>query len=310
MRTVRASRWAPWALLLAGSLGGCGSLNQNVFELNRHVANAVRPVVGLILLVPEPLRDRVHALLENLHYGDVVVNQLLQGKPELAGRDLVRWVVNSTLGLAGLFDVAKELGYEAHDEDFGQTLAVWGFPEGEYLVLPLVGPSTSRDAAGLLISYFTDPSRYVPSGLAAETLTVVSYADQAVGSRKGQATLASEAIDEYEFAKEAYRQHRRFLIYDGRPPLAGGSDLDAALDALEKETGKDTGKGTGRAGGPGAEAKEGAPTVEGLPGLEDLGAGAPVRSVEDLPGLDDVGPDATESPPAGAATLPGLEESK
>lgn len=293
---ARSVRVLACALALLLVLPGCVQWNPTVWELNRHVGVALRPVVAILLIVPEPLRERFRLFLKNLRYGDVVTNQLLQGKPELAARDLLRWIVNSSLGIAGAFDVAKDMGLPEHEEDFGQTLAVWGFPQGEYVVLPFVGPTTHRDMVGFAVAFFTNPNFYVPETLISTPITVLSYANQAVDAREGLARVAGEAADPYAFVREAYLQRRRFLIYDGHPPSSAAADV-AALDALDLE------------GLEGAEAgSEEVRSPDDLEGLEESRKGERVRSADDLPGLEDV----LERPSAGdegaqADDLPGLD---
>jgi hypothetical protein len=215
-----------------------------------------------------------------------------------------------------MFDVATDFGYAVHDEDFGQTLAVWGFPEGRYLVLPLIGPTTQRDLAGFAVSFFTDPNFYVSEPLVNNVVTVLSYANRALDSRSGLNKVAQEAADPYVFVREAYLQRRRFLIYDGQLPLRGTDDLGEALDALDLDAEGDVGKPSGEAGTgrtvddlPGLEGESGprsARSVDDLPGLEDVGTERGARSVDELPGLDDVGTGV--GAPAGSDDLPGLED--
>jgi phospholipid-binding lipoprotein MlaA len=277
------------AVLLAvlAVLPGCVQMNETAYELNRHLAVAVQPVVGVLLLVPEPLRERVRLFFANLRYGDVVVNQFLQGKPRLAVKDFARWVVNSTAGIAGFFDVATELGLEAHDEDFGQTLAVWGFPEGRYLVLPILGPTTDRDLAGRAIAFATNPTFWVNDPLVSTPVTVLSYANGALQAGKGLRELQSEAADPEVFMREAYRQRRRYLIYDGQPPR----HADEALEELDLDS---LGQGAESAGGEaaaepaGSEDAEGEEGLPGLPGLEEA-TGSEGASVDALPGLEEAG---------------------
>ena len=103
------------------------------------------------------VRDAVRDALRNLRTPVVLANDLFQGELDRAETTLVRFLINSTAGLLGLFDVAADWGYPYHDEDFGQTLAVWGVPEGPYVMLPLFGPSNPRDAVGLVVDFLTDP---------------------------------------------------------------------------------------------------------------------------------------------------------
>jgi phospholipid-binding lipoprotein MlaA len=262
---------------------------------------ATQPLVQVILLVPEPLWDSFVRFLRNLRYGDVVVNQFLQGKGQLALRDLARWGINSSLGVAGLFDPATGLGFERHEEDFGQTLAVWGLPQGPYIVLPLIGPTTGRDLTGFGIEFFTNPTFWLDEPLVEWPLTALSYLNQAVEAREGIAQVAAEAADPYVFIREAYLQRRRFLIYDGKPPPLDDALLDEALDeALDDLELEDGGADLeGSSSGPPAAA-------DALPGLDDLEDGGPPTSPDDLPGLDE--DLRAGGGPTGIDDLPGLDD--
>ena len=180
------------------------------------------------------MRQSVTNFFENLGTPNDVVNSLLQGKVGDALSGTGRFVVNSTLGIAGLFDPATSMGMEALDEDFGQTLGVWGADEGAYLVIPLRGPNFVRDIWALPVAYFTNPLTYLDLGLVSVPLTVLD----AVDSRARLATaikISNEALDPYVFRREGYRQRRVDLIYDGNPPDEELDGLDdAASDAVSK----------------------------------------------------------------------------
>lgn len=299
-------RWSRLAVVLVLVLAlvttpACVQFNRTMFELNQHLAVAVEPVVAILLVVPKPVREGFRNFLRNLRYGDVVVNQWLQGKPHLVRDDLKRWVINSTLGIAGIFDPATGFGLPAHEEDFGQTLAVWGFPEGAYIVLPLIGPTTVRDGVGFGISFVTDPNFWISEPLVNNTLIILSYVNRIEEAGAGIDQLAAEAADPYTFAKEAYRQRRLFLIYDGKPPTQAIEGLDA-LDEMEDLEDLEDLEAEGEQGAAGAPADEGG--LGGLPGLDDVGASA-VDSPLDLPGLDALEPEPSASDPA---ALDGLDD--
>lgn len=136
--------------------------------------------------------------------------------------DTGRFVVNSTLGIGGLFDVANTMGLTRHEEDFGQTLAVWGAGEGAYLVLPLFGPSTFRDVPGLAFSAATNPLNYVGANPPEAKIVIptgaVGGVDQRARAKGIFEFIDQAALDRYVFVREAYRQRRLFLIHDGNPP--------------------------------------------------------------------------------------------
>ena len=175
----------------------------------------VEPAASLYLKLPGGLRDSIHNFLDNAAYPGTVVNQLLQGKFERAMQDSARFVLNTTLGIGGLFDVSTGFGLERHEEDFGQTLAVWGMEEGNYIHYPVLGSSSVRDTPGIIMGTLTDALTYV----AALPLALLEIVDTRA-ALAGAARIRDEsAFDPYVFTREAYRQRRTFLVYDGDPPI-------------------------------------------------------------------------------------------
>ncbi len=180
----------------------------------------LKPVAkGYHAVVPTPVRKSVSNFFSNLHDPGIMLNNLLQAKPKQAASDLGRFVVNSTVGILGLFDVATKWGMEKHNEDFGQTLAKWGVGDGPYLVLPFLGPSSLRDGGGLVVDWQTYPPSAMEDRSTGDKLIVVEVID-----RRAQLLDAGDILDQaagqdpYIFVREAYRQRRRSLIYDGNPP--------------------------------------------------------------------------------------------
>ena len=182
--------------------------------------------------LPPGLRDSVHNFFDNAAYPGTVLNQLLQGKLEPAMQGSARFVFNTTLGIGGLFDVATGLGFEREEEDFGQTLAVWGMEEGNYIHWPVLEPSSVRDTPGLVAGALTDVLTYVavpPLALLLELVDMRANLDSAGRVRE------ESALDPYVFTRETYRQRRAFLIHDGNPPphdpgedATDGRPIDAA----------------------------------------------------------------------------------
>jgi len=210
------------------------ALNRNVYVFNTNLDDyVVRPLTKVYeYAVPEIVRSRFSNVFANV--GDVftAVQQLLQGKPKTALDDLIRVFVNTTIGLGGIFDVATDAGLEKHKEDFGQTFGVWGIPSGPYVVLPILGPSSLRDAFGWVADLNTDilinqidnvPVRNIVSG--------VRIVDQRLKYLNASGLLAGVAFDQYSFVRDAYLQRRRFLIYDGEPPLI--DDYDAQNNRMQ-----------------------------------------------------------------------------
>lgn len=168
--------------------------------------------------VPPWVRTRILNFFTNLWTPMVTINDLLQGKGNQAASDAARFVLNTTFGVVGLFDVATSMGHEAHDEDFGQTLAVWGVPEGWYFVIPVLGPSTlPRDTLGWVGDYFLDPLWYADNNQVRYPLVALRAVDERSQLPSPDA-LVEAALDPYVFMREAYRQRRWNLIYDGNPP--------------------------------------------------------------------------------------------
>lgn len=198
------------------------SFNRDMFAVNKFLDDSFfGPIAhGYAHITPDPAREAVYNFFQNLSYPTTVVNQFLQGKIERGLEDAGRFVINSTFGLAGLVDFASDVDIPRHDEDFAQTLATWGLDTGPYLELPLLGPNTFRslpgipaDAATDLLTWVASPTDYALSGL--KRVDQRERLDSAIKLRD------TKSLDPYIFQREAYLQRRRYLIYDGNPPLNG-----------------------------------------------------------------------------------------
>ncbi len=189
----------------------------------------MKPVAkGYQWVTPEFVDQGVSNFFSNLKDISVTVNDLLQFKVKQSGQDAARLLVNTTVGVAGLVDVASHLGLEKHEEDFGQTLAVWGVPNGPYLVLPFLGPSSPRDAAGSIADGFMNPISYtVP--LARFGLYGIRTIDFRADNLEATEVLDEAALDRYAFIRNAYFQRREYLINDGEIPI------DEEFEEFEKE---------------------------------------------------------------------------
>ena len=198
-------------------------LNRTVFQFNDGVDAAIAKPIATVYheYVPGPLRGYVRNFFANI--GDIFigVNNILQGKPGDGLQDWARFVFNSFFGVFGINDVASDMGFEKHNEDFGQTFGRWGIGEGAYLVLPFLGPSTLRDGVGTALDIYADPLTNVrPTGLrtAAYALRLThTRADLLDAGR----ILEEAALDRYVFMRDAFLQRRRNLVYDGEPPREG-----------------------------------------------------------------------------------------
>ncbi|WP_074631632.1 MULTISPECIES: VacJ family lipoprotein [Nitrosospira] len=198
-------------------------VNRKIFGFNESVDNYVfKPVAkGYKWLVPDPIETAVGNIFSNLNDVPVTVNNLLQLKFGNALTSTTRFLVNSTLGLAGIVDVASDIGLEKRDEDFGQTMGYHGVGSGPYLVLPFLGPSTTRDAGGRVLDLATDPV-FIGSFFVAPFIGPIVGGTRATDTRAGllksEKTLDEAALDKYEFVRDAYLQRRRSLVHDGNPP--------------------------------------------------------------------------------------------
>lgn len=196
--------------------------NRDTMKLNAKIDKyVVVPTVGLyFLLVPDGGRRGVHNFLGNLSLPSIFVNDVLQGETKRATQSLERLVINSTLGLAGIFDPASKMGIPGHGEDFGQTLAVWGVGEGPYLVLPFFGPSNPRDAAGLAIDAAADPTNQIPFkqhiwwAIGREYFTLLDLRGQTYQTVQG---IQRASVDYYASMRSLYRQMRNEQIRNGVP---------------------------------------------------------------------------------------------
>jgi len=204
-------------------------MNRGIFTFNETLDRyAIEPVAtAWDFVVPGIVQTSVNDFFKNLNMPIVFANDLLQAKPGAAGWDVVRFVFNSTFGLAGLIDVATIVEIPKNDEDFGQTLGVWGVPSGPYFVIPILGPSTVRDSGGLIVdtavasyAYFT-PFWYDVAGLNGLETIGASVGLKAFELMNLRALFLEEieashadAFDYYVFVRNAYLQNRRAAVND------------------------------------------------------------------------------------------------
>lgn len=197
------------------------SFNRNMFAFNENVDKyAFKPVAkGYNYVMPNFANKAVTNFFNNIDDIVVFFNQLLQFKFADAAATSARFVYNSTFGLLGLIDFASDMGLPKQEEDFGQTLAVWGIDSGPYLVLPFIGPRTIRDTAGLAVdwTYFDPIFKRQTLEQSLVTLTI-KYVDIRAGLLKASNILDDTVPDKYAFIRDAWMQRREYLIYDGHPP--------------------------------------------------------------------------------------------
>jgi len=203
--------------------------NRAMFSFNDGVDHYfLKPLAqGYDAGVPLPARVAFTNFIAN--FGDVpnAFNDLLQGKVTAALTDVGRILINSTLGIAGAIDVASEFGLAKHDEDFGQTLGVWGFGTGPYLVLPLLGPSTVRDTIGLPVDYYSDVRKYAFTEIPVRnSITGVDVIAKRASLLGADTALEQASLDKYTFVRNFYLQRRLSQVYDGNPPRPKDDDAD------------------------------------------------------------------------------------
>ncbi len=189
--------------------------NRTVFVFNDTLDRyLLRPVaVGYDTVMPSPLQSGVSNFFDNLREIRTITNDLFQAKFAQAGLDSTRFLVNSTVGMAGFIDIGSRIGLDQHDEDFGQTLGYWGVASGPYLMLPLLGPSTVRDTAGKVPDYYLySPYEEVDSEGDRYALYALDVVDTRARLLEAEKLVAA---DRYTFFREAYLQRRDYLVKDG-----------------------------------------------------------------------------------------------
>jgi phospholipid-binding lipoprotein MlaA len=207
-------------------------INRPIHNLNHALDTAfLSPVVETYVKVfPKPLRSGVSNVFSNLGEPNVIINDILQGKLNIALSDTMRFIVNSTIGLGGILDPGTQMGFEKHHEDYGQTFALWGFGEGPYLVLPLSGPTTLRDLPGSFLSAFTNPLVYINEDVIRIAIGALGTVNTRANNIDNIKNVDESAIDRYIFVREAFRNNRTFNIYDGNPPVESMLEDDLYFD--------------------------------------------------------------------------------
>lgn len=218
------------ALAAAMLVGGCATtannkdpmegFNRAVFAFNEGLdAAVIRPAAkGYEFITPGFVRTGVGNFFDNIADVVIAVNNLLQGKVVEAASDAGRFLVNSTVGILGLLDVATEWGLEKHNEDFGQTFGRWGMDTGAYVVLPLFGPRNIRDGVGLAFDVYADPLVYIDDVRVRNSLAALLLVNNRTALLPADKIIDEAALDKYSYLRDAYMQRRRNLVFDGRPP--------------------------------------------------------------------------------------------
>jgi phospholipid-binding lipoprotein MlaA len=244
-------------LLVLLFLSGCATVENNhdpIEGVNRMTDGfndvvdraTLKPIAKGYVAVGDPvIRKGISNFYDNAAYPGTIVNAFLQGKDKQGVEDLFRFLFNSTVGLLGLIDVGSHIGLEKHNEDFGQTLGVWGFSQGAYIVYPFFGPNSVRDTPALLsepvlgglfwASFFLAPEITIP-------LTIVHYIDKRSRLLDASDMRDELALDPYIFTRGAWRQNREYLVHDGNPPSPEEeSDDDWVQDEWESDDDEEEG---------------------------------------------------------------------
>lgn len=243
-------RFSFFIFLFVTILSGCSSTPDSdprdpIEDVNRASWNftwnyadkyVLRPVAkGYATYTPKALRKGIHNVALNLNEPASFINHLLQAKFSDAAKTTGRFVVNSTVGLFGLFDPAKSLGWERKEEEFGEVLGSYGVSDGPYLVIPGLGPTSVREEVGDVVDGYYWPLAIIDFWPNLVRLSVLGL-EQRIEIMEQEA-LIDEAIDDYIFVKNAYFQSINFKVHDGNPPIEVNeddeNDLDAYLDELE-----------------------------------------------------------------------------
>jgi phospholipid-binding lipoprotein MlaA len=194
--------------------------NRHMFEFNDTLdRNVLKPVAeGYEEYIPQPVRECIGNFFANIRDIPIGLNNLLQGKPRAGVSDFGRVITNTIAGVFGCFDVATKAGLEKHNEDFGQTLGRWGFDSGPYFIIPLLGPSSVRDAVGRLPDNTLNPQFQLRGATEYPVLFVLDLLDTRASLLPAERAFSGVALDRYQFIRDAYLQRRRSLVYDGSPP--------------------------------------------------------------------------------------------
>jgi phospholipid-binding lipoprotein MlaA len=204
--------------------------NRGVFAFNESLDKAVLVPVATAYrdVVPEPIRIGVGNFFGNFYDAWSAVNHFLQGKPQAGLEMTMRVATNTVIGIGGLLDVATEAGLERQEEDFGQTLGKWGLGPGPYVVIPILGPSSVRDAAALPLDRAATPTLAFGGDAERYGLATLNFVDARSRYLSAGRLLDEIALDRYSFLRDAYLTRRRSQVYDGEPPEVPETEEDDA----------------------------------------------------------------------------------
>ena len=213
------------------ALGACSStsgnkkdpiegFNRAMFAVNETIDSyAVRPVAKAYDdYLPVVVKAGVSNFFGNIDDVFTGVNNFLQGKPGDGASDLGRFVINSTIGILGMVDVASDIGLAKHDEDFGQTFGRWGVSNGPYVVLPVFGPKTARDTVGFMVDRYVDPVGNIEDVSVRNSLSALRIVSIRAELLPADKVVDEAALDKYSYVRDGYLQRRRSQIFDGDAP--------------------------------------------------------------------------------------------
>ncbi len=241
-KTVRHLKSLLLVAATVGGLSGCATsasyssnpkdpfqgFNRAMFAVNEGIDVVAKPVAkGYDAAAPLPVKVGIGNFFGNISDVWTAVNNLLQGKAGDAVSDVGRVLVNTTVGIGGVFDVASEVGLQKHSEDFGQTLGRWGVGDGPYFFWPIIGPRTTRDTLGWWVDTNVDPVWRVTDVPLRNSLAGVRFIDLRASLLPSDKVIDEAAFDKYNYIRDAYLQNRRNVIFDGNPPRQSiGEDSD------------------------------------------------------------------------------------
>ena len=222
------------------------SFNRKMYDFNESVDHYVASPIanGYKAVTPDFLQTGVFNFFNNLKNFNVVINDVLQAKFSQSASDMGRLTMNTTAGLGGFFDVAKHVGLEQNDEDFDQTLAVWGIPKGSYLVLPLLGPMTTRSAPASAFDAATNPASYasIPANYISAPVQFMSALNARANAEGALKFINEAAMDKYVFTRESFLQWRKNLESDGKVNMDDDLMVDNVDDTSLTQNWRDYGK--------------------------------------------------------------------
>ena len=221
---------AVFATVMFSGLTGCATtannpkdpyegFNRAMFSVNEGIDVVVKPVAqGYDTVTPQPIKSGIGNFFGNVADVWTSLNNFLQGKGGQGFSDIGRVLINTTIGIGGLFDVASEMGLEKHAEDFGQTLGTWGVGDGPYFFWPIIGPRTTRDTFGWVVDTYADPVPRINDVPVRNTLLGVRFIDARASLLPADKVVEQAAFDKYDYIRDAYLQNRRSVINDGNLP--------------------------------------------------------------------------------------------